>query len=77
MAPPIEPEVVYPVGGSAPAGRHPEGTTPSMLPSFPAMAGFVDRWAKRIPWWSWVGLTLIAVWWQGRRKGRRRIVEEG
>lgn len=70
--PALDPEVVFP-SQDAPNPPH----QAQILPSFPAVAGFVDRLARRIPWWAWVGLTLAGVWWAGRRKGRRRIVEEG
>lgn len=51
---PQNPEVIMPGA---------QGTVPQPVttwgPSFPVVAYHVDNFARRVPWWIWVGLGLL------------------
>lgn len=66
----LEGEVVY-----SPIGPNPQYF--SIFPRFGTLAHKVDAVASRVPWWAWVGGTLVAVWWLNNRRGNKvRIVSE-
>lgn len=74
---PVEGTVV----SSPPSGGgnfvHPQAGNPNYLPIFPELStvvSVVDRHARRIPWWFWVGGTLAAVWYLGKKKGRGKVI---
>jgi len=42
----------------------------AILPSFPRLMTRIDAFARRVPWYLWVGGTMAALWWLNRRKGK-------
>lgn len=39
------------------------------FPAFPEIASAVDKIARRVPWWVWLGLGGYAIYRWGPRKG--------